>query len=173
MQSPFQFLRERAGLSQSQFCAAYGFSPMPLKYTEAGVYPHISERFEKAIYDACLEKGVDVGEALEEVYTYRDLQDAYHFWQSLERSEFGRQLAKVEPPFNSAGLSPFESLVWATAPTFEAFAKRLKVPPGTVIRYALGRVRNMPPAIRTALHDADYPYTVQLEAAQLVYREAA
>lgn len=169
MKSPFQHLRELGGLSQNAFCAKYGFSKMPLVYTEAAVYPQVSERFRGALFGLMAERGIDVAEELREQYSYPTLDEATHFYQRLARREFGARIAGVEPTYGSRYESPFGYFVLETAGSHDGFAKKLKVPPASVVRHSTGKTLTMPRTIAAALTEAGYPHLKTLNERQLMY----
>jgi hypothetical protein len=63
-------------------------------------------------------------------------------------------------------VSPMAVLVKDTAGSVQGFAKLIKVPSATLLRYVRGDQQFMPASIREALFDCGYDYVAELEDVQ-------
>lgn len=160
--NPFAFLRLKCGLSQSKFCARYGFSKQTVIGIESGMYPDLSDRMIVSLGKACADAGVNARMELLVTYGVERLQQAYKQWQAIERQEAVPLVNGFEPTVWTEELSPMHCLVVGTVGSLQGFAKRLKVPPATLVRYTRGEQDMMPKSIYEAFRQIRYPYLLDL-----------
>lgn len=149
--NPYAYLREKCGLSQQKFCDKYKFAKQTLVGIEAGFYADLSPRMVAALHEACVVANVPEYDLLREEYRDSHIEIAYSHWRAWER-------ARVDlPPVgirSTAELSPMHFYVKDTVGSVQGFAKLLKIPPATLLRYIRGGKRGMPWEVREAFSDA-------------------
>lgn len=149
--NPYAYLREKCGLSQQKFCDKYKFAKQTLVGIEAGFYADLSPRMLTAMYNACIVANVQIYTELKEEYNVEQLEIAYDLWRDGER-------ALVELPAvglrSTDELSPMHFYVKDTVGSVQGFAKMMKIPPATLLRYIRGGKRGMPWEVREAFSDA-------------------
>lgn len=146
MRNPYAKCRELAGLTQKQFCERYGFAKQTLIGIEQGMYPALSDRMVLSMMDALTEKGIyDAG--LIDDWGHDSLPDAYEEWVEDER-------ACVEP-FSLDGTLK-DVIDRATKGSVQGFAKLIKIPSATLLRYLNGGQEMMPSSIWTALKQCGF-----------------
>lgn len=155
--NPYARLREHAGYTLKRFCEEYKFAKQTVIGIESGMYPELSERMIAAITDAGRDS--NMLELLLDEYDTPYLTRAYEQWRIDSRMALN--LPTVELRYNE--LSPMHYFVKDTVGSVQGFAKKLKVPPATLLRYIRGEQKHMPMEIRTALHDAGCTQIEQLE----------
>lgn len=151
--SPYTLLRERAGYTMKRFGADFDFAKQTIIGIESGMYPELSERMVTAIEDASDKAGVSMLETLLEEYDTPYITVAYDKWRRKERRQI--VLPVVELHFTDE-FSPMHFFVKDTIGSVQGFAKKLKVPSGTVLRYISGKQRLMPTSLWVALEDVGY-----------------
>jgi transcriptional regulator with XRE-family HTH domain len=166
MINPFVHLRNKAGLSQRKFCDKYGFAKQTLVAIEQGMYPDLSDRMTDAIYAACLAVDIDPAVELLDEYDTPYLSAAYTMWVSCERKNIDPRIFDYVPKPGTPSLSPVAVMVRDTVGSAQGFAKALKIPPATLMRYMRGGQAMMPVSIVDALTQAGYPYVGTLRDLQ-------
>ena len=166
MVNPYAFLRGRAGLSQRKFCDKYGFAKQTLIAIEQGMYPDLSDRMTDAIFAACLAVDIDPAVELLDEYDTPYLSAAYVAWVESERGFVDSRISDYVPKPGTPVKSPMALMVHETIGTVQGFAKNLKVPPATLMRYMRGGQTQMPVSIDEALRQAGYMHTYDLAKAQ-------
>ena len=151
--NPYALLRERAGYTMKRFCADFGFAKQTLIGIESGMYPELSDRMIFAIEDATDKASAPMLDTLLEEYDTPYLPVAYDKWKRAERKKL--VLPAVELRFTDE-FSPMHFFVKDTIGSVQGFAKKLKVPSGTVLRYIGGKQRLMPTSLWIALEDVGY-----------------
>lgn len=164
--NPYAFLRMKAGLSQNAFCAKYGFAKQTLICIESGMYTELSDRMIVSLGKACAAAGVPARVELLENYGADKLQQAYMEWRSRERGAFAERLNTYVPDKWTAEISPMKFMVDETVGSVQGFAKALKIPSATLIRYMTGKQAIIPRSIESALRQINYPYLVDLARLQ-------
>lgn len=164
--NPFSFLRTKAGYTQKRFGADFGFAKQTLIAIESGMYPELSERMVVSISAACERAGLDAGAELADHYDTPYLAVAYSQWREAERGQMTHLINVYRPTLWTNTRSPMSCFIDNTVGSLQGFAKRLKVPPATLARYAQGKQRMMPSRIEAALRAVDYPYLSELIAVQ-------
>lgn len=149
--NPYAYLREKCGLSQQKFCDTYKFAKQTLVGIEAGFYADLSGRMVASLYNACVVAGIDQFDALREEYGVAQLEIAYDLWRDGERA-----LVDLPPVgiHSTDELSPMHFYVKDTVGSVQGFAKMMKIPPATLLRYIRGGKRGMPWEVREAFSDA-------------------
>jgi transcriptional regulator with XRE-family HTH domain len=164
--NPYAFLRTRAGLSQRKFCDKYGFAKQTLIAIEQGMYPDLSDRMTDAIFAACLAVDMDPAVELLDEYDTPYLSAAYLSWIAGEREVVDSRILDYVPQPGTPKQSPMDLLVRETVGTVQGFAKNLKVPPATLMRYMRGGQADMPVSIMQALEQAGYHHVHALRDIQ-------
>lgn len=168
MQNPYKRLRELTTTSQKDFAATYGLSRTAMTYIESGQFPDLSDYMMHSLAEELHAKGVDGAEVLRDEYGAKNLQDAYHAWQSGERMQNAHKFYNVRPMPGSLlpSISPFHNFIKDTTGSLQGFCKALKVPSSTVNRYEVGATKAMPTIIKNALKAVRYPFIEELEDLQ-------
>lgn len=167
MKNPYVRLRELCGLTQKAFAERNDFGKMTMVYLEAGIYPKISDRQNIALGRECAERHVDARAILLEEYGVESLLVAYSKWRTLARRNAPERADFPHPPFKSTeALSPMHFFVKNMTGSMQRFAKVVKVPPVTVMRYVRGETRSMPKELETALSEMTYGWVAELRKAQ-------
>ena len=166
MKNPYKFLREKAGYTQKRFCNEFEFAKQTIIMIEHGVYPELSDRMTVSLDKACFHAGFDPRHELEHEYGYSTLKQAYESWQREERRSLPKGTLKYVPDDQMDDVSPMAVLVKDTAGSVQGFAKLIKVPSATLLRYVRGDQQFMPASIREALFDCGYDYVAELEDVQ-------
>lgn len=166
--NPYREIRERLGISQTDFRAKYEFGKMTMVYLETGMYTQVSERQEKAITDLSREHYFDIEEYLRREHDSASLNEAYRKWQAEARRSEGRVLLeKIKPPFPfTTEHSPLFFIIRDHFGGIQRFCKVLKVPSITVSRHLEGQTTSIPEAIIEALEESGYSATDSLLDAQ-------
>lgn len=168
MKNPYVRLRELCGLTQKAFAERNGFGKMTMVYLEAGIYPKISERQNIALGKECAERHVNAREILLEEYGVESLLVAYSKWRSQARKSAPERAEFPQPPFRSTEqLSPMHFFVKGMTGSMQRFAKVLKVPPVTIMRYVRGETMTMPKELETAFEEMGYGFIEELRKAQM------
>lgn len=155
--NPYALLRERAGYTLKRFCLEFKFAKQTVIGIESGMYPELSERMTDAITQACY--NIDMLSTLLEEYDTPYLSKAYEAWRIKSR----RVLVLPTVELHYDALSPMHYFVKDTIGSVQGFAKKLKVPPATLLRYIRGDQKFMPMEIKTALQDAGCEQVNELE----------
>lgn len=149
--NPYAYLREKCGLSQQKFCDKYKFAKQTLVGIEAGFYADLSQRMVYAIKDAASRLEVHMPVLLTEEYGTFDIQLAYAKWRLETRQEVELPAVGLR---STDELSPMHFYVKDTVGSVQGFAKMMKIPPATLLRYIRGGKRGMPWEVREAFNDA-------------------
>lgn len=165
MRNPYAFLRGLTGLTQKQFCEQYSFAKQTLILIEQGVSPELSDRMVVSMGKALFDKGIVAQEVLYAEYGVTTLGVAYKQWRKMERAEVSKNWISPVPKQTEVS-SPMAFLVRETIGSVQGFAKALKIPPATLVRYIKGLQREMPASVREALMDVGYIYLTELINAQ-------
>lgn len=160
--NPYAFLRMKAGLSQNAFCQRYTFAKQTLTCIESGMYTELSDRMVVSLGKACAAAGVAARLELLENYGVDRLQQAYVEWRQRQRGAFAETINRVVPGRWTNEKSPMDCLVEDTTGSVQGFAKALKVPNATLIRYMRGKQLLMPRSLESALRGVNYPYLPEL-----------
>lgn len=166
--NPYREIRERLGISQTDFRTKYEFGKMTMVYLETGMYTQISERQQQAIIDLSREHYFDMEEYLRREHHSDSLNEAYRNWQAeARRSEARVLLEKIKPPFPfTTEHSPLFFVIRDHFGGIQRFCKVLKVPSITVSRHLEGQTSSIPVAIVEALVESGYSETDSLLDAQ-------
>lgn len=162
MKNPAIFMLERTGMTRPEFAKKHELGRNLLLRLSQGRVRNITPRIEAALWKEWSDRGISQDE-FDEVYNTLDLDSAYQRWMHNKRL-----VNKTKLPSNLTGpkgSSPFGKFV-STIGSVSKTAQVLVVPDVVVQRYADGRQREMPLAIKEALAEMKYPHTAELEAAQ-------
>lgn len=160
--NPFTYLRNKSGMTMRQFCDFYKFAKQTLIGMEAGLYPELSERMLETAKDLGKRFDIRIDDELMDAYGTADLQTAYAWWIDSERGKVVPSIRTYNPDQWTDKLSPMHFFVKNTTGSAQGFAKQLKIPPATLMRYVTGKQAEMPSSIERALRAVDYPYMAQL-----------
>lgn len=166
MKNPYKFLREKAGFTQKRFCDEYEFAKQTIIMIEHGVYPELSDRMIDSLNKACFHAGFDPRHELEHEYGYLTLEQAYDAWKHAERKKVPAAMLDEKPEDGIEDVSPMAILVKETDGSVQGFAKTIKIPSATLLRYVRGDQKFMPASIREALTECGYRYVSELEEKQ-------
>lgn len=161
-ENPVDYIIRCTGLSRSEFTAKHGFGKNLLGRVSQGRLQSVTPRIANALWAEWEEKGQPQGSFYGK-YGTLDIDEAYQNWVHNRRVSNRAKLPRTIP--ESTTLSPFARFVKAVG-SVSATAKLLAVADVSVQRYADGRVKAMPEAIRTALHEMQYPHTDSLDKQQ-------
>lgn len=171
MDSPVGMLLKAAGITPAAFAREYSYSPGGLYYAISGTYNTLPFNIIRDVEEAVMKKGVGYEAILLEKYGTTVLQTAYSTFQKAAREGIAKEKLYHEPNRWTRTESPVFCFVRDVAGSREGFAKLLKVPPATVMRWEKGETRGMPEVIQKALSDAGYPYMRELIERQRAWRE--
>jgi transcriptional regulator with XRE-family HTH domain len=169
--NPYAHLRKKSGYVQRRFCDDYEFAKQTIIMIEHGTYPELSDRMVRAIEEACYHAGIDPHHELEREYGVGDVQKAYEAWRTDQRARTATTVNEFIPDNGMDDVAPMAKFVKKTTGTVQGFAKLIKVPPATLLRYSRGEQDLMPSSIRHALIECGYIWIEELEKAQLVWKE--
>jgi transcriptional regulator with XRE-family HTH domain len=160
--NPYAFLRRKCGLTQRRFCELYKFAKQTLVGIETGMYPSLSDRMVAAIEQACFDYDIDMLAELDYLYGTVNVSTAYEQWIVSERSAVPDNVRSYRPVIWDDKRSPMYFFVFNTVGSAQGFAKLLKVPAATLVRYMDGKQENMPGAITAALKNVQYEFLTDL-----------
>ena len=164
--NPYVYLRERAGYTQKKFGQDFGFAKQTIIGIESGMYPELSYRMVTAIVDAAEKSGLNVHVEMNNEYDTPYLSTAYANWQKEARQKIDLDIVELR---SDELFSPMHYFVKDTVGSVQGFAKKLKVPPATLLRYIRGEQRFMPTSIKKALTDTGWTGVNELEKFQLIW----
>lgn len=155
LRNPYTRLREECLIGHREFARKYEIAKQTLVGMESGQYPSLSDKMIVCLGKECHEKGISARDLLQREYGRSSLQDAYHYWQEVQRrSNWSRLDISLSSLVTNADVSPFLAFMRETAGSIQGFSKAFCLPPATLMRYAKGGTKNMPKAIRDALSEA-------------------
>lgn len=155
--NPIVLLLKRAGVSGRAFEREFGFAHQTMVNATAGTFEAIPKRIVDALAELCFARGVDMDDALFAHFGFENIQNAYQSWRFDERLKY-KDLFQVVPRFGTKNFSPAFFYVKDTTGTQSQFAKKLKVPTASVMRWVSGATLSMPSAIEESLRDVGYPW---------------
>ncbi len=160
--NPVDFMIERTGLSRTEFAVKHGFGKNILGRVAQGRLQSVTPRISAALWKEWQERGLDQDD-FDAEYGTLDVNVAYQRWvhnRRISNRDFLPSSVKDDKK-----ITPFARFVKAIGSVSKT-AQTLVVADVVVQRYADGRQRAMPDAIRTALHEMEYPHTEALDASQ-------
>ena len=160
--NPVDFLIERTGMSRTEFSAKHMFGKNTLGRVVQGRLQSVTPRIELALWSEWLERGLDPSD-FEAEYGTRDVNTAYQRW--VHNRRVTNRVALPTTVEDDPKITPFARLVKAIGSVSKT-AQTLVVADVVVQRYADGRQKAMPDAIRIALNEMNYPHTEALEKSQ-------
>lgn len=153
LRSPYTRLREECGIGHREFARKYDIAKQTLVGMESGQYPNLSDKMIVCLGKECFEKGVSAKALLQREYGFGNLQDAYHYWQQIQRKSNATLLdISLSSLVTNKQTSPFRAFMRETAGSVQGFAKAFCLPPAQLSRYAEGSTKNMPKSITEALN---------------------
>jgi hypothetical protein len=169
MQNPVDFMIQRTSMSRIEFALKYGFGKNTLGRLVQGRLQSVTPRISAALWSEWKNRGIDQDE-FDELYGTLDVNTAYQRWVTNRRIT-----NKVKLPLSvkdDPSITPFARLVRAIGSVSKT-AQTLAVADVVVQRYADGRQRSMPDAIREALNEMGYKHTDALDKAQQRWHQRA
>jgi hypothetical protein len=167
MRNPVDFAIARTGLNRTEFAVKHGFGKNVLGRLVQGRLQSVTPRIQAALWSEWRDRGIDVDE-FDAEYQTTDIDVAYQRWVSNRRITNRVKLpAKVK---DDPSITPFARVVRAIGSVSKT-AQTLAVADVVVQRYADGRQRTMPEAIREALTEMGYQHVEQLNTSQLRWHE--
>lgn len=160
--NPVDFMIERTGLSRTEFAVKHGFGKNILGRVVQGRLQSVTSRISAALWDEWRERGLDQDD-FDAEYGTLDVNTAYQRW--VHNRRISNKVKLPSSVKNDPAISPFARVVKAVGSVSKT-AQILAVADVVVQRYADGRQKAMPDAIRTALHEMDYPHTEALDTSQ-------
>lgn len=164
--NPYAFLRRKCGLTQRRFCELYKFAKQTLVGIENGMYPSLSDRMIAAIEQACHDYDIDMLAELDYLFGTTSVNTAYQQWVAAERVQVNPAIRSYRPIIWDDRRSPMYFFVFNTVGSAQGFAKQLKVPAATLVRYMDGKQENMPGSITEALRNIGYEFLPELMSHQ-------
>lgn len=162
MRNPVDVMIERTGMSRIEFALKHGFGKNTLTRLVQGRLQSVTPRVAGALWAEWRERGIDQDE-FDEAYKTLDVDSAYQTWVTNRRILNG---AKVPVSVNDdPKITPFARIVRAIG-SISKTAQTLVVADVVVQRYADGRQKAMPDAVRESLITMNYPHTEELDKAQ-------
>lgn len=162
MENPVSFMIRQTGLTRAEFAAAHDFGKNIMTRLIQGRLQSVTPRISAALWSEWESKGLDQ-DLFDDTYRTLDVDVAYQRWVTNQRL---LNRVKIPPRLLSKAGSPFNQFVQSVGSVSKT-AQVLCVADVSVQRYADGRIRKMPPAIREALSQMSYPHVEKLEKAQL------
>ena len=162
MRNPVDFMISRTGLSRTEFALRHGFGKNTLTRLVQGRLQSVTPRISGALWAEWSDRGVDQDDFDSEYHTL-DVNTAYQRWVNNRRL-----LNKTKLPGavkDNPSITPFARIVKEIGSVSKT-AQTLVVADVAVQRYADGRQRAMPDAIRDALTTMGYPHVEALDKAQ-------
>lgn len=166
--NPVEFMIAKTGLSRAEFAAIHGFGKNILIRITQGRLQSVTPRIAAALWKEWQTRGLDQDD-FDAEYQTLDVNSAYQRWVSNQRL-----LNRVKLPRavkDDPRITPFARLVQAIGSVSKT-AQTLVVADVVVQRYADGRQRSMPDAIRTALIEMGYSHLEDLDTAQQRWHKA-
>lgn len=149
--SPFERLRTLAGVSRTEFASVADLSRQAVLNLEAGMYPEVPLRANRALATLAQRHGIDAGSILRAEYGFGTLNQAMDAWKQRKRAEVD---ARDWPPMRlSQAIARFDSP--------GSFCRRLCIPTSAIYHAMYGSGSTVPAVIHEALHDAGYQHTVE------------
>lgn len=162
MRNPVDFMIAQTGLNRTEFTLKHGFGKNILTRVAQGRLQSVTPRIEAALWAEWREKGIDQ-DLFDAEYNTLSVDSAYQRWVTNRRISNRVKLpAKI---VNDTKITPFARLVRAIG-SISKTAQTLVVADVVVQRYADGRQKQMPEAIKQALIHMRYPHVEDLEKAQ-------
>lgn len=162
MRNPVDFMIAQTGLNRTEFTVKHGFGKNILTRVVQGRLQTVTPRIEAALWKEWQDRGIDQ-DLFDEEYGTLSVNSAYQRWVSNRRIS-NRVKLPVKLP-DDRKISPFARLVRAIGSTSKT-AQTLVVADVVVQRYADGRQKQMPEAIRESLTEMRYPHVADLDEAQ-------
>lgn len=160
--NPVDFMIERTGLSRTEFAVKYDFGKNILGRVAQGRLQSVTPRISSALWSEWRERGLDQDD-FDAEYGTLDVNTAYQRW--VHNARVSNRVKLPGAVKDDPKITPFARLVRAIG-SISKTAQTLVVADVVVQRYADGRQKAMPDAIRTALHEMDYPHTEALDKSQ-------
>ena len=162
MRNPVDFMVDKTGMSRVEFALKHGFGKNTLGRLVQGRLQSVTPRISSALWSEWQERGLDQDD-FDAEYKTLDVDFAYQQWVRNRRVTNRVKLpASVK---DDPQITPFARLVRAIGSVSKT-AATLAVADVVVQRYADGRQRSMPEAIREALTQMGYKHTEALDKAQ-------
>jgi hypothetical protein len=162
MKNPVDFMISQSGLNRAEFSVKYGYGKNTLTRVSQGRLQSITSRVESDLWAEWREKGIDQ-DLFDAEYNTLSVDSAYQRWVTNRRVSNRVKLpAKI---VNDTKITPFARLVRAIG-SISKTAQTIVVADVVVQRYADGRQKQMPEAIKQALTEMRYPHVQDLEKAQ-------
>lgn len=170
--NPVLFLLDTAKVGVREFGREYGFSHSGMVGLTQGTFGRLSPRMVDSLKSMMRDKGYfDYG--LVPIYGFGTIEGSYRAWQTTERKHRGwvfavdpEHWARIKSLVTTATRSPADCYIYATTGTATRFAKELKVPPASVLRWATYQTQTMPRTIEYALRDVGFEHIDELRSLQ-------
>lgn len=162
MRNPVDFMIDRTGMSRIEFTLKHGFGKNTLTRLVQGRLQSVTPRIASALWAEWRDRGIDQDD-FDAEYKTLDVDSAYQTWVTNQRILNGAKVpVKVT---DDPKITPFARIVREIGSVSKA-AQTLVVADVVVQRYADGRQKTMPDAIRESLITMNYPHTEVLDTAQ-------
>lgn len=168
-ENPVAFMIRQTGLSRTEFSVKHGFGKNLLGRLVQGRLQSVTPRIANALWKEWQEHGLDQDD-FDGMYHTLDVDTAYQRW--VKNRRLSNRLLLPENVKDEPKITPFARLVKAIG-SVSRTAQVLAVADVVVQRYADGRQRTMPDAIREALVEMGYKHAASLEKAQQRWHENA
>ena len=167
MRNPIEFMISRTGLSRTEFAVKHGFGKNLLTRLAQGRLQSVTPRISGALWSEWQDRGIDQDE-FDAEYGTLDIGVAYQRWVSNRR--ITNRVKLPANVVNDPSITPFGRIVQRIGSVSKT-AQTLAVADVVVQRYADGRQKTMPEAIRTALTEMGYGHVDALDKAQHMWHE--
>jgi hypothetical protein len=161
MDNPVASLLRAAGTTQADFANRFEFSKQAVVYLLAGTFTSIPPKMMDALNELAGEKGATPV-----------TQEAYWDWQVASRAVAAEKLYNAKLPFRAGKHSPAHNFIVDTFGSRERFAKEMKLPPASLMRWERGITRGLPAALEDALLEVGYEHWQELDKAQRTWTHA-
>jgi len=160
--NPVAFMVDQTGLSRTEFTVKHGFGKNLLGRLSQGRLQSVTPRIANALWAEWQERGIDQG-TFESQYGTLDVDEAYQTW--VQNRRLTNRVKLPETVKDDPKITPFARIVKAIGSVSKT-ASTLAVADVVVQRYADGRQKSMPDAIREALTEMGYKHVESLDKAQ-------
>lgn len=172
MVNPVLVLLDTADVGVREFGREYGFSHSTMVGLTQGTFGRPSARMVDSLKSMMRAKGF-FSLGLAEIYGAGTIEGAYRVWQADERKHAAWMFAvdpehwiRIKLLYTPRSRSPVDCYIYATAGTGTRFAKLLKVPPASVLRWATFQTQTMPRTIADALREVGFEHIEELQNLQ-------
>lgn len=160
--NPVDFMISRTGMSRTEFAVKHGFGKNILGRVAQGRLQSVTSRISAALWKEWQERGLDQDD-FDAEYGTLDVDMAYQRW--VHNTRISNRVKLPDAVKDDPKITPFARIVRAIGSVSKT-AQILAVADVVVQRYADGRQKAMPDAIRTALHEMGYQHTEALDKSQ-------